>query len=104
MATEIKTSPPLRGECYLVSYDLASASREDYQMMEDLMLQWGGKKLLQSQWAVRLDHTSSEEIVHRIINGQTKLLFTGNDDRLLVTPLDIANSDGWQLITDLEFL
>lgn len=104
MATVPKTSPPPRGECYLISYDLASASREDYQMMEDMMLQWGGQKLLQSQWAVRLPNTNAAEIVHRIINGQPRLLFLGDDDRLLVTPLDIPNSDGWQLITDLEVL
>ena len=83
---------------YVVSYDLENASTEEYQTLEDELERLGGKRVLQSQWVVRMSGLLPKEVCGYFL----RFVSDKNRTCLLVTELDGGGWATWRTLNDLD--
>ena len=79
---------------YLISYDLNK--QKDYKSLTDALVSWGAKKVLYSQWCVRLNNSSAAAIRDALWKVMD------SDDRLLVVEIDGTGWAGMNLINKIS--
>ena len=76
---------------YLINYDMEQGTREEYQAVEDKLLDMGAKRVLQSQWAINSSLTAPE--LWRKIEDLfdfALILKTDISDRVLIAAIDLS--------------
>lgn len=79
---------------YLISYDIRDGN--DYAPIRDALEELGAVRILDSQWAVRDDKSSANELCDRIA------VTLNPGDKLLVSCLEDGEFAGWCLSADLD--
>ena len=80
---------------YIISYDLLRPG-QDYPTLWKELERLKAKRVLKSQWVVRLSNTSSTKLRNHLKK------FIDANDRLLINSVDSVDWAGWNLKTKIS--